>query len=200
MLVEHLGQRPAIDATAHVAPTAVVCGDVTIGPGTCVGFGAVLTAEGGPVRVGADVIIRENAVIRGTAVHAVRIGDNVLVGPGAYLVGCTVEDCAFLATRATVFHGATVGRGAEVRVNGTVHVGTRLPAEAMLPIGWVAVGDPVKILPPDRHDDIWAIQEPLNFPKTAFGVDRPPPGETNMVEITRRTAEVLRRHGDDRVL
>jgi carbonic anhydrase/acetyltransferase-like protein (isoleucine patch superfamily) len=200
MLVEHLGQRPAIDASAHIAPTAVVAGDVTIGPGTCIGFGAVVTAEGGPIAIGAHVIVRENAVIRATAIHPVVIGDHVLVGPGSYLVGCTVGDKVFLATRATIFHDATIGAGAEVRVNGTVHVNSRLDAGAMVPIGWVAVGDPAQILPPGRHDEIWAIQEPLNFPKTAFGVDRAAPGETNMAEITQKMAEVLGRHRDDRIL
>ncbi len=59
MRVEHAGKTPTIDPTAWIAPTAVVCGDVTIGAGTCIGFGAVLTAEGGPVTVGAHCIIRD---------------------------------------------------------------------------------------------------------------------------------------------
>ena len=46
MLIEHLGKRPVIDPTAWIAPTAVICGDVTVGQSTSVGFGAVLTAGG----------------------------------------------------------------------------------------------------------------------------------------------------------
>jgi hypothetical protein len=57
-----------------------------------------------------------------------------------YLVGCQVADHAFLATGSTIFNGASVGEGAEVRVNGTVHLRTALPAQAVVPIGWVAVG------------------------------------------------------------
>jgi carbonic anhydrase/acetyltransferase-like protein (isoleucine patch superfamily) len=200
MLIEHDGRTPTIDPTAYVAPTAVICGDVAIGPNSCVGFGAVLTAEGGPIRVGAHCIIRENVVIRGTREHPTVIGDHVLVGPRAYLVGCTVEASVFLATGVTVFHGARIGERAEVRVNGTVHLLTRLPPDATVPIGWVAVGDPAQILSPDGHQDIWAIQEPLNFPKTAYGVDRPPSGRTDMPEITQRIAEGLQRHRRDRVL
>jgi carbonic anhydrase/acetyltransferase-like protein (isoleucine patch superfamily) len=199
MIIEHDGRAPAIDPTALIAPTAVVCGDVAIGPNTCVGFGAVLSAEGGRIRIGAHCIVRENAVLRGTRRYGVLLGDHVLVGPRAYLVGCTVGDSVFLATGATVFHGAEIGERAEVRVNGTVHLLTRLPPDATVPIGWVAVGDPARILPPERHDEIWAIQEPLNFPKTAYGVDRPPPGETNMPEITRRVAAGLQSHRRDRV-
>jgi carbonic anhydrase/acetyltransferase-like protein (isoleucine patch superfamily) len=200
MLIEHLGKRPAIDPTARIAPTAVICGEVTVGPGTSVGFGAVLTAESGPVVIGRQCVIMENAVIRGTKRHPATVGDHVLVGPGAYLSGCAICDCAFLATGSRVFNGATVGTRAEVRINATVHLLTNLPEDATVPIGWVAVGDPARILPPEAHDEIWAIQEPLNFPKEIFGVDRPGPGETRMPEMMARYCRALSRHRDDRVL
>jgi carbonic anhydrase/acetyltransferase-like protein (isoleucine patch superfamily) len=200
MLIEHLGERPAIDSTARIAPTAVICGDVTVGPGTSVGFGAVLTAESGPIIVGRECVIMENAIIRGTRRHPATIGDYVLIGPGAYLSGCAIRDCAFLATGSRVFNGATVGARAEVRINATVHLLTKLPEDATVPIGWVAVGDPARILPPEAHDEIWAIQEPLKFPKEIFGVDRPEAGETRMPQIMARYCRALSRHRDDRVL
>ena len=56
-------------------------------------------------------------------------------------------------------------------INGVVHIRTVLLAHATVPIGWVAVGDPVKILPPDQHDAIWAIQKPLDLPKYVHGVE-----------------------------
>jgi carbonic anhydrase/acetyltransferase-like protein (isoleucine patch superfamily) len=200
MLIEHLGKRPVIDPTARIAPTAVICGEVTVGPSTSVGFGAVLTAESGPIIVGRECVIMENAVIRGTRRHPATIGDHVLVGPGAYLSGCAIRDCAFLATGSRVFNGATVGARAEVQINATVHLLTKLPEDATVPIGWVAVGDPARILPPEAHDEIWAIQEPLDFPKEIFGVDRPEAGETRMPEMMARYCRALSRHRDDRVL
>jgi len=45
VLIEHRGAVPEIDPTAYIAPTAVICGAVRIGPGARVLFGAVLTAE-----------------------------------------------------------------------------------------------------------------------------------------------------------
>ena len=200
MLIEHLGRRPTIDRTARIAPTAVICGDVRIGADTSIGFGAVLSAESGPIVVGAQCVIMENAVIRGTRRHPATVGDHVLVGPGAYLSGCTIRECAFFATGCRVFNGAIVGARAEVRINATVHLLTRLPEDATVPIGWVAVGDPVRILPPDAHDEIWAIQEPLDFPKEIFGVDRPAPGDTRMPEMMARYCRALSRHRDDRIL
>jgi hypothetical protein len=41
-----------------------------------------------------------------------------------------------------------------------------------VPIGWIAVGDPPQILSPDRHDEIWAVQKPLNFPEWVYGSTR----------------------------
>ncbi len=69
MLIEHQGKSPRIDSTATIAPNAVICGDVAIGGHSRVLFGAVLTAEGGPVEIGMHCIVMENAVIRGTARH-----------------------------------------------------------------------------------------------------------------------------------
>ena len=196
MLLEHNGERPKVHSTAYVAPNATLCGDVTVGKDSRVMFGAVLTAEGGPVRIGDTCVVMENAVIRGTKRHPTSIGDNCVVGPRAHLVGCQVADHAFLATGSTIFNGASVGEGAEVRVNGTVHLRTVLPADAVVPIGWVAVGEPAEVLAPGEHERIWGLQEPLNFPGTVFGVERGPTG-TMMPELTRRYAAALGAHRED---
>jgi carbonic anhydrase/acetyltransferase-like protein (isoleucine patch superfamily) len=197
MLYEHRGKRPIVDPSATIAPTAVLCGDVRIGPGCAIAFGAVLSAEDGSIVLGESCIVMENAVVKAGKRAPVRIGNHVLIGPRAYLTGCTIADDVFLATGATVFNHAVIGARAEVRINGTVHLKTIVPEDATVPIGWVAVGDPAAILPPDRHDAIWAIQEKLDFPKAVFGLDRPPPGSSLMPELTRRYAAFLRAHRDD---
>jgi len=196
MIVTHLGKTPRVDPTAYVAPNALLCGDVTVGPRTRILFGAQAVAEGGSIAIGRECVVMENAVLRATARHSLRIGNNCLVGPNAHVVGCTIEDEVFIATGASVFHAAQIGKGAEVRINAVVHLRTRLAAGATVPIGWVAVGDPAHILPPGKHDEIWAVQEPLDFPLTVYGIDR---AEADMVKITRRLAEALAAHAEDRV-
>ena len=200
MAYEHRGHRPQVHPTAYIAPTAVLCGDVRVGPYCRVLFGAVLTAEGGRVELGEHCIVMENAVLRGTRRDPVTLGRHVLVGPGAHLTGCAIADDVFLATGATVFNGARVGRRAEVRVNGTVHLRTDLPDDAVVPIGWVAVGDPAHILAPAEHERIWAIQRELDFPGYVFGLDRPADGESLMPGISERFGRALGRHRDDRQL
>jgi carbonic anhydrase/acetyltransferase-like protein (isoleucine patch superfamily) len=120
-----------------------------------------------------------------------------MVGPHAYLSGCTVEDRVYIARGVTVLNGATIGKDAELRVNCVVHVNTRIPDGETVPISWVAVGDPAEWFPPDRHDDIWAMQEPLNFPKTVFQIDRNTEG---MAQLMARYTKGLSRHMDDEIL
>jgi carbonic anhydrase/acetyltransferase-like protein (isoleucine patch superfamily)/enamine deaminase RidA (YjgF/YER057c/UK114 family) len=203
MLIEHEGRRPKVNPSAYVAPTAVLSGDVRVGPGCQVLFGAVLTDDGGPVELGESTIVMENAVLRGTRRDPVRIGAHCLVGPGSYLVGASVDDDCFLATGVTVFNGARLGRGCEVRINATVHLRTVLPPGALVPIGWVAVGDPALIAPPERHQDIWAVQRELDFPGYVWGLPRPDPAAQGvaggqMTDITRRFGRLLARHAHDR--
>lgn len=197
MIVKHQGKAPRIDASAYIAPNAVVCGDVSVGANCRIMFGAQVIAEGGSIAIGAECIVMENAVLRSNARHSLVIANNCLIGPNAHVVGCRLEDQVFVATGAAIFHGATLGRGSEVRINGVVHLKTNLPPGATVPIGWVAVGDPAQIFPPDQHDRIWEIQKPLNFPLTVYGLDR---SEADMAKITRRVAEGLAGHRDDEII
>jgi len=195
MLYEHDGVEPDVHPTAVVAPSAVVSGDVTLEEGVQVLHGAVITAEGGRVTIGAHSIVMENAVVRGVASDAVKIGDHCLVGPHAYVSGATIEPEVFLATGSRVFNGARIGRRSEVRINAIVHLRTELPADSVVPIGWVAIGSPPLIAPPDRHEEIWAKQRELDFPEYVFGLDRETPDL--MVQLTERYATRLASHAAD---
>ena len=198
MLFEHLGHSPHIDPTVVIAPTAVISGDVTIGAGCQVLHGAVVTAEGGPITIGASSIVMENALLRSSATDPLHIGDHVLVGPMASVSGATIGDEVFLATGARVFNGAHIGARSEVRINAIVHLKTRLPEQTTVPIGWIAVGTPPLIAPPEQHDAIWDRQRELDFPEYVFGLDRDTPDL--MVQLTERYGSSLARHADDRRL
>jgi carbonic anhydrase/acetyltransferase-like protein (isoleucine patch superfamily) len=196
MLIEHRGAVPQVDPSAYVAPTAVVCGAVRIGADARILFGAVLTAEDGEILVGDRTVVMEHALIRGRGGHPAIIGDDVLVGPHAHLNGTRVGDGCFLATGAALFPGSVVGAGAEVRIHGVVQVHTVVPPGQTVPIGWVAVGDPARIFPPGQHEQIWAIQETLDFPGTVYGLARGAPATERM----RRQAAWYGSHLGDRQL
>jgi len=194
MLITHNSKKPSVDSAAWIAPNAVLCGDVTIGSGCRIMYGAQVIAETGSITIGRECIIMENAVLRSSSMHPLRIGNNCLIGPNAHVVGSTIENEVFIATGAAVFHSSHLGKGSEIRINGVVHLKTHIPAGEMVPIGWIAVGNPALILAPDQHDRIWEVQKPLNFPLTVYGFERE---EASMVKITQRLSEALASHISD---
>lgn len=195
MLYEHLGARPRIHDTAVIAPTAVVSGDVEIGEGCQVLHGAVITAEGGTITLGAHVIVMENALIRATAANAVHIGAHTLIGTLSSIAGATVGEETFLASGSRLFNGSLIGPRCEVRVNAIVLRRAVLPAGTVVPIGWVAAGDPARLFSPDQEEEIAAAQPDLDFPGHVFGVDRDTPDL--MVQLTERYGTSLARHAND---
>ena len=162
-------------------------------------FGDVVTAEGGRVEFGEQAIVMERAVVRGRKATPPLIGRHSLIGPHAHVNGAVLGEGVFLATGASVFPGARLGVGAEVRINGVVHVNSVLAAAAVVPIGWVAVGNPAKILPPVEHEAIWPIQRELDLWARCTGSSRPRQLR-RWVEITRRYAELFGRHREDRIM
>src|SRR5262249_7196332 len=100
VIFTHDEKSPVVHATAYVAPNATVRGDVTVGAGCRIMFGACVISEGQPLVLGENCIVMENAVIRSTSVHPTRIGAHCLVGPHAHLAGCKLDDCVFIATGA----------------------------------------------------------------------------------------------------
>jgi carbonic anhydrase/acetyltransferase-like protein (isoleucine patch superfamily) len=196
VLIEHRGETPTVHPTAYVAPTAVLCGDVRVGADARILFGAVLSAEDGSVEVGARCVVMEHALVRGRLRHRARLGNDVLVGPHAHINGAEIEDGCFLATGVAVFPGARIGAGSELRINAVVHVNTVLAAASIVPIGWVAVGDPAQLLAPERHEEIWALQRALDFPQTVYGVPR----GTDPTTLMRGQSAWFAAHREDREL
>ena len=197
VFVEHRRGLPRVSESAYIAPTAVLSGDVTVGPHSRVLFGAVITAEGGPVHIGANCIVMENAVVRGVPRHEMRLGDNVIVGPHAHLTGCVIEGDSRIATGAVVFNGARIGMGAEVEFHAVVHVNTVVPAGTAVPMGWFAGGDPAELVPPEDSERIRTLLGRLDYAGTVFGVGQ---GDAAMPEIARRYARSLALHRKDHVL
>ena len=154
MIVSSGTKKPKIHSSAYVAPTATVAGDVTIGAECAVLHGAVITSEGAAVTIGAQSVIMENAVLKASGGNVLRyplsIGARCIVGPHAYVVGATIGDGCFVASGAKIFNGAKLEDGSGVALGGIVHLKTRLPAGASVPMQHVAYGDPATIYPPEQ--------------------------------------------------
>jgi gamma-carbonic anhydrase len=196
MILTHRGERPLIPRSAYVAPSAVLCGAVTLGERARVLHGAVLTAEDGEIWIGEDVVIMENALLRGRSQHPVSVGNAVLIGPHVHVNGAKVEDEVFIATGASLFPGSVASRGSELRINSVLHVNSRLLPETIVPIGWIAAGDPAQLFSPDQHEELWQVQAELDFPGTVYGVPR----DTPMRTIMAKQIEFYGAHRDDQII
>jgi phenylacetic acid degradation protein len=148
------GLVPVIDPTAFVHPTAVLTGDVIVGPGCYVGpcaslrgdFGRIILETGSNVQdsctmhgfPGTDTVIGENASIgHGAVIHGARIGRNALVGMNA-----VVNDDAVVGEESIVAAMSFVKAGFEVPAR---HLAGGIPARIMRPLGeaeiaWMAEG------------------------------------------------------------
>src|SRR6187200_695495 len=93
MLRPFRGQWPQLDASVYVDQSAQVIGDVVIGPESSVWMNCVVRGDVHQIRIGARSNVQDGTVVhvmRGT--HATHIGDEVTIGHGALIHGCTIEN------------------------------------------------------------------------------------------------------------
>ena len=184
-------KKPNIHKSAYVAPNATVCGDVTVEEGCAILFGAVLSAEGAPLVLGANTVVMENAVLKSSGGAALQfplsVGESCIIGPGAFLSGCTVEPGAFIAAGSTIYNNARIGAEATVAQGALVHAGSNLPARASVPMAHIAFGDPAEIVPPQ---DARRAVSALTFSEDVFNV---PKGPAAAAHIAEAYAKFLRR-------
>lgn len=139
MLLSYRGKHPRIDPSAFVAPTAVVIGDVEIGPESSIWFGAVLRGDNGPIRIGARTSIQDNCVVHVGDRRLTVIGNEVTVGHCAVMEDCNVKDRALIGSNAVLLNGCTIGEGA------LIAAGSVVTQDADIPPGVVAAGAPARV-------------------------------------------------------
>ena len=131
MLYALNGVAPTIHPTAWVAPTAVLIGDVRLGPGANIWFNCVLRADTNPIVVGARTNIQDGTIIHvDHGENFTDIGDDVTIGHGAIIHACKLRNRAFVGMGATVLDGAVIedeliviGRGDDAETDGKGRAG-----------------------------------------------------------------------------
>ncbi len=127
------GVSPRIDPSVFLATGCVVVGDVVLGAGSSIWFGAVIRGDVNTVRIGARTNIQDQAVVHVTGgTHPTVIGDDVTVGHQAVLHGCTVRDRCLIGIGAIVLDGAVVGEEAMVGAGALVPPGMVVPPRALV--------------------------------------------------------------------
>lgn len=134
MIIELNGVRPTIAEDAYIAPTAVLIGNVTVKTGANIWFGAVLRGDTGAIVIGERTSVQDNVVIHVNEHEDTIIGDEVLIGHGAVLEGCTIGDGALVGMGAVVLSGATIGERSLIAAGAVVRENSRIP-DAVLVAG-----------------------------------------------------------------
>lgn len=143
---------PTVHASAFVDQSAQVIGDVHIGAESSVWMNVVIRGDVHSIRIGARTNVQD-----GTIVHVMRdtnptvIGDDVTIGHGAVVHGCTIEDRCLIGMGAILLNGCRIGAGS------IVAAGSLLPERMVVPPGSMVMGSPARVrrrLTPDENASI----------------------------------------------
>jgi carbonic anhydrase/acetyltransferase-like protein (isoleucine patch superfamily) len=154
MLRPYRGRLPVIDPTAYIDQSAQVIGDVEIGEESSVWMNVVIRGDVNHIRIG-----RRSNVQDGTIVHVMHdthptvIGDEVTIGHGAIVHGCTIEDRVLIGMGAIVLNGARVG------ADSIVAAGSLVPEGVVIPPRSLAMGSPAKVRKTLSEADVASIRE-----------------------------------------
>lgn len=139
MIIPYHGRTPKIAPDAFIAPTAVLIGDVEIGEGASVWYGAVLRGDHGRIVIGRGSNVQDNATLHVPENGLTLVKDNVTIGHGAVLEGCLVESGALIGMNAVVLHNATIGEQAVLAAGSVATEGMAIPPRTL------AAGIPAKV-------------------------------------------------------
>lgn len=141
-------EKTNLPLAAFVAENATVRGDVTVGKGSSIFFGAVVRTELVPITIGEDTNIQDNCILHTDAGFPLSVGSGCTIGHGTILHGCTVGDNTLIGMGAIVLNGAVIGRDC------IVGAGSLVPQGMVIPDGSMAFGSPAKIRRPLTEEEI----------------------------------------------
>ena len=140
---------PRIDPSAWIAPGATVVGDVEIGADSSVFYGSVLRGDVHHIRIGARTNIQDQANLHVTEGRfPTLLGDDITVGHGAVVHGCSVASGALIGIGSVILDGAQIGENALVAAGAVV---VAVDAAVVIATGAAVVAGPPESSPPPPH-------------------------------------------------
>jgi carbonic anhydrase/acetyltransferase-like protein (isoleucine patch superfamily) len=135
------GVAPKIDPNiGWIAPTAVLVGDIVVGPEVGIWFGVVARGDIETITIGARSNVQENCVLHTDTGYPLVIGNNCTIGHGAIIHGCSIGDNTLIGMGATVLNGARIGKNCLIGANALITEGKEIPDNSMV------VGAPGKVI------------------------------------------------------
>lgn len=154
MILPFQGIFPNIHPTAFIVESAQIIGDVEIGEDSSVWFGSVVRGDVNTIRIGKRTNVQDGSLLHVTRyTHPLRLGDDITLGHGVMLHGCTVKDRCLIGMRAIVLDGAEIGEESIVGAGALVLEGAVIPPRSL------AVGVPARIAKKLTEGEIQGILE-----------------------------------------
>jgi phenylacetic acid degradation protein len=150
---EFEGVRPVVDPTAFIHPTAVLIGDVIVGPGCLVGPCASLRGDIGRLVLKAGSNVQDNCTLHCFPGKDVIVEEDGHIGHGAILHSCTIKRNAMVGMNAIVMDDAVIGESSFVAAMAFVKAATIVPPRTLV------AGIPAKVIRELSDDEIkWKSQ------------------------------------------
>ena len=139
-IIKYKGKAPQVGQRVFIAEGACLVGDVSIGDDSSVFYNAVLRADLAEIKIGKRTNIQDNVSVHVSTGVGVSIGDEVTVGHGAVLHGCTIEDNVLIGM------GAILMDGAHIKKNCIVGAGALVTHGKEFPEGSLVMGAPAHVV------------------------------------------------------
>jgi carbonic anhydrase/acetyltransferase-like protein (isoleucine patch superfamily) len=140
VLRPYRGISPRIHPTAFIDASAQVIGDVVIGEETSVWINTVLRGDVHWIRIGRRSNVQDGTIVHVmSGTHPTTIGDDVTIGHGAIIHGCTIENQCLIGMGAILLSGSHVGTGSIVAAGSLVVEGMQIPPRSMV------MGNPARV-------------------------------------------------------
>jgi carbonic anhydrase/acetyltransferase-like protein (isoleucine patch superfamily) len=155
VLRPYRGISPRIHPTAFIDASAQVIGDVVIGEETSVWINTVLRGDVHWIRIGRRSNVQDGTIVHVmSGTHPTTIGDDVTIGHGAIIHGCTIENQCLIGMGAILLSGSHVGTGSIVAAGSLVVEDMQIPPRSMV------MGSPARVrrlLTPAEAAEIRAV-------------------------------------------
>jgi len=147
------GYYPKLGDPIYIDPLSAVIGNVELGDHVSIWPHAVVRGDPYAIRIGSWTNIQDNCVVHGDTDHDTRIGEYCVVGHGALIHGCTIEDGCMVGMGSIILNGVTVGTGCIIGAGTLLTPGKTFPPRSMI-LG--SPGNVVRALSPEEITSIRA--------------------------------------------
>ena len=145
---------PQIDPSVWIAPTAYVTGKVFIGANSSVFFNVSIRGDIQNIKIGVGTNIQDGSVIHTSiGLHDCVIGDEVTVGHGAILHGCTINNACIIGMGSVILDDAVVGEECIIGAHSLVPMRMQVPPRSMV------YGSPAKVIRPLTEAELKEVHD-----------------------------------------